>query len=153
MGIHHWLLSSSTITRWIKMKQSNNFVQNSPQTHRKCCPKGLAVRLVFLFPWGPRSMDALFASLPRVAATSRTVPATILAEEHRCELRSGVAAWLISRKTTGLYDICDSYMSTHMVYILYVYIYCIDLYSRTPKACSGQFERYLPICIWFCNYG
>lgn len=37
----------------------------------------LAVRLVFLFPWGPRSMDALFASLPRVAATSRTVPATI----------------------------------------------------------------------------
>ena len=73
-------------------------------------------------------MDALFASLPRVAATSRTVPATILAEEHRCELRSGVAAWLISRKTTGLYDICDyrdSYMSTHMVYILYVYIYIV----------------------------
>ena len=91
-------------------------------------------------------MDALFASLPRVAATSRTVPATILAEEHRCELRSGVAAWLISRKNTGLYDICDSYMSTHM---MYMYI----LYSRTPKACSGQFERYLPICIWFCNYG
>ena len=62
-------------------------------------------------------MDALFASLPRVAATSRTVPATILAEEHRCEQRSGVAAWLISRKNTGLYDICDSYMSTHMVYM------------------------------------